>query len=67
MKKTIEDEERICAFCRSATEICGRDEMLCDKKGVVPKDFSCRGFGYDPLKRVPRRAPSPEMPELPEI
>ena len=67
MKKKIDAEERVCAFCRLSTAICGRDEMLCQKKGIVPLDYSCRAFGYDPLKRVPRRVPSPDMPELPEI
>ncbi len=29
---------------------------LCDKKGVVPFDFSCRKYMYDPTKRIPPRS-----------
>ena len=67
MKQKIDAEERVCAFCRLSTAICGRDEMLCQKKGIVPLDYSCRVFGYDLRKRFPRRFPSPEGPELPEL
>ena len=43
----------LCARCRkSPTE----SEMLCIVMGVVPEDFSCRKFRYDPLKRKPREA-----------
>ena len=61
------DEERSCAFCRFAQPVTDRDEMLCRKKGIVPGEYSCRAFIYDPLKRVPRRAPAIDLPELPEV
>ncbi len=62
-----DDEEKYCSLCRFSSEITGREEMLCRKKGIVQREFSCRSFIYDPLKRVPRRAPVLEIPELPEI
>ena len=65
MKKN--DENNSCSFCRFAQPVTDRDEMLCQKKGIVPGGFSCRAFIYDPLKRVPRRAPALDLPELPEV
>ena len=31
--------------------------MLCVKKGIVETDGKCRSYTYDPLKRVPMKAP----------
>ncbi len=64
--KKCENEERVCVFCARASEIADRDEMLCKKRGVVAKDFVCRSFVYDPLKRVPRRRvfDAEELPSL---
>ena len=31
--------------------------ILCIQNGVVDFEFSCRKYRYNPLKRVPRRAP----------
>lgn len=62
-----DDEERTCSFCRYSSAVCGREEMLCRRKGIVPREFSCRAFIYDPLKRVPRRAPAIDLPELPQV
>ena len=54
--------ERICAYCEYATPLFHEDTSLCKHKGVVKKDFHCRRFSYDPLKRVPpRSAPAPKL------
>ena len=59
------DEAKLCEFCRFATEIKTTEDMLCAYKGVVDKEYSCRKFVYDPLKRVPRKLP--ELPTLEDI
>ncbi len=61
MKKDS-DTPRICEFCRFASEIKAMGDMLCTHRGVVDKEYVCRKFVYDPLKRIPR--PLPEMPTL---
>ena len=43
----------VCARCRPAPT---ENEMLCIVKGIVPSDYLCRKFRYDPLKREPREA-----------
>ncbi|MBQ8509152.1 MAG: hypothetical protein IJ493_04510 [Clostridia bacterium] len=65
MPKNEENEcEKICAFCRFASEIAGAEEMLCERRGVVGREYRCRRFVYDPLKRVPRRPPALIVPDL---
>lgn len=54
-KKTIEKEERLCAFCEKGTPVPGGEFVICRKKGLVDERFSCRAFSYDPLKRKPQR------------
>lgn len=49
----IDKCDRICAFCEKSVPICDSDSALCEQKGIVPKSYTCRGFSYDPLKRVP--------------
>ena len=56
------DYKKVCALCEHAKRLCGGDEMLCRKKGVVAEDFHCAGFSFDPLKRVP--LPRPAFPGL---
>lgn len=67
MKRQDEDHERVCSLCRYSSAISGREEMLCSKKGIISPEYSCRAFIYDPLKRVPKRLPKVELPELPQI
>ena len=50
--------DRICAFCENSSGIYDEDSMVCKKKGVVSKIYSCRKFVYDPLKRVPPKTVS---------
>ena len=33
--------------------------VLCPRRGAMPLYEKCRKYEYDPLKRVPRRAPKP--------
>lgn len=64
MKKNS-DIPRVCEFCRYASEIKATGDMLCSYRGAVDKEYVCRKFVYDPLKRVPR--PLPEIISLEEI
>ena len=59
------DVAKMCEFCRFASQIKTTEDMLCSHKGVVDKEYSCRKFVYDPLKRVPRKLP--ELPTLEEL
>lgn len=43
-----------CAYCKRGSQINER-EVACVKHGIVPVEYHCRSFGYDPLKRVPPR------------
>lgn len=43
-----------CEYCSRGVRI-NDEQVLCMKKGVVPPDWCCRKFDYDPLKRVPHR------------
>ena len=43
-----------CVYCQWGQQLNER-EVACVKKGVVPVEFSCRSFRYDPVKRVPPR------------
>ena len=65
-KKNAEASERrkSCEFCENATVISDEDNILCGKYGIVKKEFCCKKYTYDPLKRVPK--PLPPMPKLSE-
>ncbi|MDP4152315.1 MAG: hypothetical protein Q8865_02580 [Bacillota bacterium] len=52
------DHPKICALCEKATKITGREELICQKRGIVREDYTCRGFRYDVFKRIPMRRPS---------
>ena len=53
MKLFQKDIEPRCAYCARGKALGGR--IACVKKGIVDPAFHCRGFQYDPLKRVPPR------------
>ncbi len=57
MKKrsTVEDREcpSACRFCEKAALLDGGNQILCQQRGIVPADYKCRKFRYDPLKRIP--------------
>lgn len=44
-----------CHYCIQAYQAMGEEQILCLKRGVVPREYSCKKFRYDPLKRVPQR------------
>ena len=46
---------RNCTYCLNGTCI-NDEEILCKKRGVVPKDNKCLKFRYDPYKRYPLKA-----------
>lgn len=55
------DYPKACRYCYLGKKSNSGNKILCEKKGIVDADFSCRRYKYDPLKRVPRK-----MPELPK-
>lgn len=59
------DMDPRCAYCRRGSQINER-EVACLKKGVVPVEYHCRAFRYDPLKRVPPRPVSLDTKKLRE-
>ena len=63
MRKCSEDTVKLCEFCRYSASLAMGDDMLCEKRGVVKREYSCRKFMYDPLKRVPRKLDAVTMPE----
>lgn len=65
MKKNIIDSKevpQICEICSFGIQLLDGSGILCKKTGIRLPDSSCKKFKYDPLKRVPRRAP--EMMEF---
>lgn len=58
------DLPKVCCFCENASLINDEENVLCCKKGIVNREYKCRKFRYDPLKRVPK--PLPEIPKLTE-
>ena len=46
--------EKRCCYCEHATPIRETPSYICNKKGAVPYNFSCRKFIFDPLKLSPR-------------
>lgn len=55
--------EPCCAYCRRGTAL-NEEQVACPKKGVVSAGSRCRGFRYDPLKRVP---PKPAVLNLEKL
>ena len=51
---------RACSYCAHGTNI-DDEQILCTKKGVVPLYGKCRKFLYDPCKRIPAKAKSPDL------
>ena len=46
-----------CEYCACGTRSVDGKMVLCTKRGIMEPQGKCRKFAYDPLKRVPRRAP----------
>lgn len=62
--KNTPDLPRVCEFCEHAAIINDECNVLCDTKGIVNREYKCKKFSYDPLKRVPRTLPP--LPKLSE-
>lgn len=61
---TKSDLPRACEFCEHATIIHDDANVLCERHGIVSREYACKRFSYDPLKRVPRALPT--LPKLSE-
>ena len=62
-RKILEAKEPRCEYCMQGRLSADGESVLCPKKGVMDKDFSCKKFKYDPLKRVPEKK-APRLPEF---
>lgn len=47
-------QPRCCVYCLHSTSL-SEGLVLCSKRGIRPPDSPCRGFRYDPVKRIPHR------------
>ena len=63
MKNRNDETLKQCEFCQFASALSVGGDMLCEKKGITPKEYSCRHYVYDPLKRVPRKLLEMPVPE----
>lgn len=54
--------EKLCACCVHAGKL-NSEQMLCAKRGFVPRGFRCFRFRYDPLKREPLK----QKPKNPSV
>jgi len=63
VKNKENDTPKCCEYCRYASTVAVTEDILCEKKGIVAPDYSCRKFIYDPLKRTPRKPPALYVPE----
>lgn len=58
MKKkliNLKSIEKICANCIYGRHTPAQDGVLCEKKGIMLKNSTCRKFKYDPLNRIPAK------------
>lgn len=51
MKKKSDRYDHCCYCCEYSSPILDGENFLCRKKGVVPPDFACSAFIFDPLKK----------------
>ena len=61
MKKNLLSADKYpprCAYCKSGRLSPDGISVLCEKKGIVDKNSSCRAYKYDVMKRVPEKQPS---------
>lgn len=63
-KKEQPDLPRVCEFCEHASLITDEKNVLCALHGIVHREYRCKKYTYDPLKRVPRALPP--LPKLSE-
>ena len=48
-----------CKYCAFGRATADGGEVLCEKRGIMLPDSSCKKFSYDPLKREPARCAAP--------
>lgn len=53
-----------CEHCELARLSPDGETVLCPKKGIVARDFFCKKYKYDIMKRIPKKAP--KLPEFSE-
>lgn len=46
-----------CDYCKHGRLSPDGESILCEKKGIVERDSSCRAYKYDVMKRVPYKQP----------
>ena len=63
-KKDAPDLTRVCEFCENASLINDERYVLCSLHGIVCREYRCKKYNYDPLKRGPRSLPP--LPTLSE-
>ena len=51
---------RSCSYCCFGTKQ-EDNRILCAKRGIVEDTFSCYRFKYDPCKRQPMKAKTPDF------
>ena len=51
-----------CGYCLFADDAPEDGAIICTRKGRVSAGFYCRRFRYDPLRRIPKKAP--RLPKL---
>ena len=42
-----------CDYCSYGKRTKGGNRVLCEKRGLVEQNYSCKAFIYSPLKRIP--------------
>ncbi len=56
--------EKCCVYCANGQKAPDGVMVLCRRMGPVSPHYVCHHFHYDPLLRVPKRAP--QLPEFRE-
>lgn len=51
---------RNCTYCIHSTKL-NDTELLCTRKGIVPAEYGCRKFEYDPCKRIPHKMKATDL------
>ncbi|MBQ7935348.1 MAG: hypothetical protein IJ333_03255 [Clostridia bacterium] len=59
--------EKVCAHCEHGKKICGTEDVICSKKGLVKGDFCCSKFLYTPLHRTPPKPLKVHKINLPSL
>ncbi len=52
----VTDVSKICETCKFASPLCTTDDLMCSKKGLVGRDFTCKYYDFNRLmKRPPKK------------